>query len=1216
MRTDISNSILEKTALKNQNTANNANPKLSLIIARKETILDDIDFTERRRAVKTTKDTVKDVAIAVSHPKRGGEDESAWIAYVRSGKLHVRWSKLSTEASDIDWNTWNLDDITAAKCDIVFDSLSYAKMGGGIEYVTRGYPWVFYLYNGAIKYIDLNTDEETTLVESGASMLSARQTPDGVGLFYVKSGTIYYKLHSSLGWGSETTAVVYSSGTIRDFSTYYKRDGFGLQVSSGGHLYVCECDSSFNWGSWEYVEDTDKTGAVVDYFDGKREAFFDKGKFCYSIYDQYLGWSSAVKLYEPSYSVIEHDHTNEGTVYFTMIMERTNNDVVYFFRYVYMKDASAYTQNVDQLLQVDNPITQINATLKNIDDSLYTSDASLFAPSSVMKLGVSYGDSSLVNLGTAYIDEASIQRGGPTVSLSGRNKTGVYLNDQSFGDDVELTDTPSLIVEAIMTKFGLEDDYDCDLSADGTFESPNIITMQVTAKMTGLDALETLGKLLSDDRLNKHWKFEETCDGYIVVGYDEFRSEYIPKNYYTFNGRSDVFVQNVDKCIDGVYSKVRCTGTTKKGKEIAYTANVKNFRFWDVGDSRIYHADPIEGIEKDELKKYAKALAQQLKQAGRVITYRMSLRPQILIGDVANITDGTDEDEEPKQLGYITEINHHLGAGGYFTDFTLTSGGQITPEGSTPATRSTPASEKAYVGYKPQSTGRKRRIMDFIQGGEGDVTNIKATVINNGDVNFPEVIRNIGLRLLDEPTDVEITYDATNNAVKLKWTDPSDISSFAPVPCAWERTVVVRNQNGNPLNIWDGLIVKTSTTRDEHKTTWLVDDTNIQKGQTYYYGIFPAHLALDDQDHPIYHYRYTKVVSIVAGQDLEPAIITDISVSGVDVTLTFTIPALENGSYSSITLVAKKDGVPLEPDDGDEFVTLDDSDTTVTVTGLDEESHYYFVIFTEDNQGNTASSDSPDIMTGIDEGWNYDYTGEIQEFTAPKTGVYSLETWGAQGGNATDGTLTARGGYGAYSKGEVLLTQGDKLYIGVGGQDGYNGGGSNLSIHNLETWQYRGNTVDMTLLTDFSQIPEAVKTATSHTSSRIYNQSASSRPNWLTMGDVLYEFTKNTSETGSYIFVDSDYIKIQFGEYQEDGNTYYGFAMFNKITGDRIDSYGDALTNNTVRDYYLGIVIDTPNQRAYLIIGNSKSNANYFRVDVHAFMYNGVDLLWETFKYC
>lgn len=80
--------------------------------------------------------------------------------------------------------------------------------------------------------------------------------------------------------------------------------------------------------------------------------------------------------------------------------------------------------------------------------------------------------------------------------------------------------------------------------------------------------------------------------------------------------------------------------------------------------------------------------------------------------------------------------------------------------------------------------------------------------------------------------------------------------------------------------------------------------------------------------------------------------------------------------------------------------------------------------------------------------WVYNYTGNIQSWTAPYDGKYKLEVWGAKGGNA--GYLP--GGKGGYSKGEITLKAGDKLYICVGqaGQnfDGrthrtsYNGGGA------------------------------------------------------------------------------------------------------------------------------------------------------------------------------
>ena len=81
--------------------------------------------------------------------------------------------------------------------------------------------------------------------------------------------------------------------------------------------------------------------------------------------------------------------------------------------------------------------------------------------------------------------------------------------------------------------------------------------------------------------------------------------------------------------------------------------------------------------------------------------------------------------------------------------------------------------------------------------------------------------------------------------------------------------------------------------------------------------------------------------------------------------------------------------------------------------------------------------------TGANEATNFDYTGSEQTFVAPVTGVYKLETWGAQGGNYSSYTP----GYGGYSTGNIKLNNNDKLYVNIGGKGtqslgGYNGGGS------------------------------------------------------------------------------------------------------------------------------------------------------------------------------
>ena len=96
--------------------------------------------------------------------------------------------------------------------------------------------------------------------------------------------------------------------------------------------------------------------------------------------------------------------------------------------------------------------------------------------------------------------------------------------------------------------------------------------------------------------------------------------------------------------------------------------------------------------------------------------------------------------------------------------------------------------------------------------------------------------------------------------------------------------------------------------------------------------------------------------------------------------------------------------------------------------------------------------------------WTFDYTGGEQTFTAPITGTYKLEAWGAQGGsgiNTNQGSTNyvRNGGFGGYSSGEISILKNSVLYINIGGQGedgtstqdigvkfsgGYNGGGNGL----------------------------------------------------------------------------------------------------------------------------------------------------------------------------
>ncbi|MDO4996849.1 MAG: glycine rich domain-containing protein [Bacilli bacterium] len=65
--------------------------------------------------------------------------------------------------------------------------------------------------------------------------------------------------------------------------------------------------------------------------------------------------------------------------------------------------------------------------------------------------------------------------------------------------------------------------------------------------------------------------------------------------------------------------------------------------------------------------------------------------------------------------------------------------------------------------------------------------------------------------------------------------------------------------------------------------------------------------------------------------------------------------------------------------------------------------------------------------SSINNVWAYEYVGDYQTFTAPKTGSYKIELWGSKGGNLN--TSLSMGGY---TSGKISLSKGQKLYIYVG----------------------------------------------------------------------------------------------------------------------------------------------------------------------------------------
>jgi len=105
--------------------------------------------------------------------------------------------------------------------------------------------------------------------------------------------------------------------------------------------------------------------------------------------------------------------------------------------------------------------------------------------------------------------------------------------------------------------------------------------------------------------------------------------------------------------------------------------------------------------------------------------------------------------------------------------------------------------------------------------------------------------------------------------------------------------------------------------------------------------------------------------------------------------------------------------------------------------------------------------------------YNFDYTGASQTFTAPYTGTYKIECWGAKGGDdpLNGGALPGKG---AYTSGYINLTLGKQLFIYIGGvgnsnssqanYGGWNGGGTSSSFQNTCFPSGGGGSTDVRLI--------------------------------------------------------------------------------------------------------------------------------------------------------
>ncbi len=193
---------------------------------------------------------------------------------------------------------------------------------------------------------------------------------------------------------------------------------------------------------------------------------------------------------------------------------------------------------------------------------------------------------------------------------------------------------------------------------------------------------------------------------------------------------------------------------------------------------------------------------------------------------------------------------------------------------------------------------------------------------------------------LHEPTNASAV--AVDEEITIKWTDPDDLILQDVTLAKWAGTLVVRKLDSAPTNKSDGTIIIDSKVKNQYSVNGFKDTVGLENGNKYYYGIFPYS---EDK-------AYTTTVSVSATpQPIYPDAATDITAIGDDAqaTITYTLPS----DITSATLYWHTENTV---NDAIYTGSMGISGTSAVVTGLANDTEYFFTIYTANAKGRKTKS--------------------------------------------------------------------------------------------------------------------------------------------------------------------------------------------------------------------------------------------------------------------
>ena len=165
------------------------------------------------------------------------------------------------------------------------------------------------------------------------------------------------------------------------------------------------------------------------------------------------------------------------------------------------------------------------------------------------------------------------------------------------------------------------------------------------------------------------WQVSENTDGTVGIG-PVTDGRFEQPSTYIFERDKTCWSYDIEYDDEQTVSKI-CI-TCKEPANSVYR-QLPPHKWWVSSPNKTMYITVPDGTSLDVINAYADELAESVAISGRIESFVGIFTPHMLIGDAVELVE---PDGKHSIIGTVTSVKHNLGRSGFYTEFTVDSGGR------------------------------------------------------------------------------------------------------------------------------------------------------------------------------------------------------------------------------------------------------------------------------------------------------------------------------------------------------------------------------------------------------------------------------------------------------------------------------------------------------------------------------------------------------------